>query len=163
MNSIEANRNKRQEAANQEWLCYDLGHLESCGQGQWSEGPNKDTIIRNVYLLTGKNAVPCDAEFVVRFNPGESIVKNAYVDQDGVRIGSRGKERQAPAETNNSISRAETCRGPLWNPKPSYSRDEEGRWFVRDRCRNDGWQSGPHPNKEAAAKAFREEADKAFD
>jgi hypothetical protein len=81
---------RRHEAADKEWIAYDLGNAESCGQSGWEWTTPSDRMTRQVYLDLRTDEPSTSATLTVTFQPGTAIVVSAQVAIDGNSIGCRG-------------------------------------------------------------------------
>ncbi|MBV9748642.1 MAG: hypothetical protein JO157_07500 [Acetobacteraceae bacterium] len=80
----------RLEAAEREWIEYDLGEYQSEGQDRWEWTVCDDTFTRRVYLASDGDAPSAPALVRVRFVAGSAEVAEARVSLDGRDIGRRG-------------------------------------------------------------------------
>ncbi len=83
----------RHEAAEAEWIEYDLGEYQSEGQDGWQWTLRGDEYARHVYLSADGDAPSELALFRVRFVAGTADVAEAYATLDGSDIGCRGVHR----------------------------------------------------------------------
>jgi len=83
----------RHEAAETEWLAYDLGEHQSEGQDGWEWTARGDELARRVYVSSEGGAPSEHALFRVRFVVGTAEVAEAHVSLDGRDIGCRGVRR----------------------------------------------------------------------
>lgn len=79
----------RHDAAEVEWLDYDLGDHQSEGQDGW-EWTSGDEFARHVYVSANGDAPSVLAVFRVRFVAGTATVAEAHASLDGRNIGCRG-------------------------------------------------------------------------
>lgn len=83
----------RHEAAETEWIEYDLGEHQSEGQDGWEWTARGDEIARHVYVSSEGDSPSRLALFHVRFVAGTAEIAEAHASLGGGDIGCRGIRR----------------------------------------------------------------------
>jgi hypothetical protein len=134
----------RHEAAETEWLAYDLGEHQSEGQDGWEWMARGDDLARRVYVSSEGDTLSEHALFRVCFVAGTAEVAEAHVSLDGRDIGCRGVVRRGGGESRGQA-------GPERRGADAKGRGEEGGCRMPAIRRKGSAASGPRLDTQRAS------------